>query len=221
MRIKKILGIAALVQGVAMAAPINYTTGFSLRDYNKDGIAEYMDDTPPDGFWGYVTEVWTDEFFVEFNLVGLTSVESAAFQFEMENRSWSSAYGSSKIFSVASYVGDGVASASDFGVENALTTLAIPNVGALSYSLDVTDLINSNLTAGNSYLGIRFYDPIWTSNPSLGSQVFFNSGYLDVTESAPAVPEPTSLALISLGLAIVVYRRRKIQIRQNEKESTR
>ncbi|MDX1799255.1 MAG: hypothetical protein R3255_11450, partial [Candidatus Lokiarchaeia archaeon] len=71
--------------GLAQADEVNikYDTSFTIRDDEPDGQPDYIDDTPPGGFWGLITnsDNQIDELFLEFDISSLEQIGSAKFYF--------------------------------------------------------------------------------------------------------------------------------------------
>jgi len=182
------------VGGLAQADEFNmkYDTSFTIRGDESDGQPDYIDDTPPDGFWGLITnsEYQIDEFFLEFDISSLEHLGSVKFYFFFSNSFPYLWNGQTINLKIALYQGDGTPDISKFGTGEFFDSVLISNFHEDIFSIDVTNVVNNFIQSGISHLGIRLYEPISNTTPT-GSpaQLMFMIGYLNITPTIE--PEDT------------------------------
>ena len=175
----------------ALAGVIDPDVSFTLRAPNEAGPATGMDANWNDGgFQGFVTNSsFSDHTLFEFDMAAITApVLSASLEWSFERGSIGDT-----VF-VDSYVADGVASLSDWVLQN--SNLAGTGTGSPgAQSIDVTSLVQAS--AGAGFLGFSF------SIDTHPQQAFFefsnpNGARLNVTFAA--VPAPATILMVVLGL---------------------
>ena len=181
----------------ASATVINPTANFTLRSITNAGPAYSMDNTWDNaGFEGFLTNVVgvVDRTYLEYSMAGFGGpVANATLNFNLAN---SRGY----IISMGSYAADGISDLAEWSTIQTLFT-KFEDL-SVAHSVDITALINSSLE-GPAFIGFGF-----SIN---GSQAFFSRAEAPfINFTAAAVPEPSSLALLGLGLAAAEYSRRRV-----------
>lgn len=106
-------------------------------------------------------------------------------------------YGESKTFQISAYQGSGVAELAAFGAGTVIDTVMLPTNGTWDIDVDVTDLWNDAVLAGDDFFAIRVHDPVWT-----GTAV--GAGTITVTGIVlEGVPEPGFLAGLAPALILL------------------
>jgi hypothetical protein len=132
----------------------------------------------------------------EFSLLGLSTVQSATLTFSFYNSNGAS----STTFETFLTAGDGQVQLSDFSASaTSLGSRTVPANQSYFISYDVTNALNSILSGGASFAGVR-QEIVGASG---GSEVF--SPQLEVI----AVPEPSSTLLYFGGFSIMYALRRR------------
>ncbi len=186
-----------------LAVPIMPDAKFRVRDGTPGYI---LPDGTPDSLFinsEVVTNIpsFVDEAFAEFSLSGLNGA-SVTFDFDIRINNSPSPPRDVK---VSFYEADGIASLTDFGAGIFLTQVTSIDFGSNLFSIDVTSQVNNALTLGQTHLGFRFHDPVFTSTTE-GTQVFFDEGALNVTP----IPEPVTMLLLGSGMAgLIVWKRNR------------
>lgn len=157
---------------------LEYNTAFTLRDRDPlDGEADAIDDIPPSGFWGFITnsDSQIDEFLLEFDISNLEAACSAKFNF------FFSMWGPTSLpyeLNIAVYEADGIANLGDFGAGDFFASAIISNIEENVFLVDLTSVFNSFINSGISHLGIRLYDPVSIVSPIGDAQLRFEEGNL-------------------------------------------
>lgn len=163
---------------------IKYDTSFTIRSDASDAQPDYIDDTPPGGFWGLITnsDNQIDELFLEFDIGSLEQIGSAKFYFFFSNSFPPLLTGQTINLKIALYQGDGTTDISKFGTGDFFDSVLISNFQEDIFSIDVTDIVNNFIHSGISHLGIRLYEPISNTTPiRRPAQLRFMIGYLNIT----------------------------------------
>ena len=106
---------------------------------------------------------------------------------------------------IAYYAGDGIENTFDIGVGTFLTSLSMSPGAFTPFTLDVSNQVAELQAMNVSHIGFRFYNANF-------SQLVLRSDptpLLDVTVAS--VPEPSSLAIFGVGVAGIVFARRRVQ----------
>jgi hypothetical protein len=177
--------------GLAQADDFNikYDTAFTIRDDDggpdglPDGLPDVIDDDPPAGFWGLITNsnIQIDEFFLEFDISTLEQIGSAKFYFFFSRSTPTLSPGRTINLKVALYEGDGTSDIAKFGIGDFFTSVLISNLQEDVINIDVTNVINDFINSGISHLGIRLFEPISnTTTTGRPAQLKFIIGYLNI-----------------------------------------
>jgi hypothetical protein len=196
----------ALLIAPTMAHALAPVVEFSLRDGPiPNGVADDLILAPDTNFGRVFQSATFDaETYVEFSLVGASIAPEVRLALGVSATDFDLVYGESKTFKVSAYTGTGTASLDAFGLGSLLESITLPTNSAYDLELDVTDAWNAAVTAGDSHLGIRIHDPVWTGTLIGAGTVIYGSSDLTV------VPEPGTGLLVGLGLAAAgVHRRRR------------
>ena len=169
---------------------IKYDAAFTIRDnLPPDGDPDDIDDDPSDArFWGLITNSASqdDEFFLEFDIRNIEPLSSAKFYFFFSKSFPDFDYYPDQTINltVADYKADGIPDINKFGIGNDFADVLISDIRHI-HSIDVTDIINSYINSGISYLGIRLHSPI-SSIPTTGkpAQLGFAIGNLEIISPA-------------------------------------
>ena len=109
-----------------------------------------------------------------------------------------------QIWDIAYYAGDGIENTLDMGVGTFLTSLSMSPGDFTQFTLDVSNQVAELQEMNVSHIGFRFYNANF-------SQLVLRSDptpLLDVTVAS--VPEPSNLALFGVGVAGIVFARRRV-----------
>jgi len=179
---------------------------FSLRDGPlPDGLADDVI-LPADPNYArvFLSQFFDSEFHAEFIATDGTLLGDVNLALSLLASDIDLVYGESKTFQISVYEGSGLAELGAFGLGAVIETVTLPSNGAWDIDVDVTDLWNDAVLAGQDFFGIRVHDPVWT-----GTAV--GAGTLTVTGSVlEGVPEPgltTGLAPALILLATAARRR--------------
>lgn len=116
--------------------------------------------------------------------------------------------------SVYSYAGDGLLSTDDFDAGNLLSTLVLPVLGTVM-NFDVTSLIAGFVDGSDRYAGfnLRVTSDGAVNLYSTGTGVFMvpklEINYVEGSGGNNSIPEPTTLALLGIGIAGLAISRRR------------
>ena len=212
----KTAAVVALFSSVAIAAPVQ---AISLSSTNEDSIADsyigsagvgthFHDD--PVGFGTPADVVEVGDLgnekirgVAEFNLsslIPLSSVSAANLKFDVFQQGglFGQTPGAFNI-DVFAFVGNGVENLSDFqistsGLIGTFSTAGLSVGNTISF--DATSIVNSFLTSGNQFLGVR----LQASSAPNGTAFVFDNFRLDAQQGGTSVPEPAStLGLLAFG----------------------
>jgi len=185
----------------SLASALGPAVEYSLRDGPlPDGVADDLI-LPPDPNYGRIFQstLFDAEFYVEFPLAGTTTEDEVRLLLRVAATDVDLVLGESKTFRLSSYPGTGVASLASFGLGTALDTIVLPSNGSWELEVDVTDVWNDAVLAGDDFLGIRLHDPVWTGSAVGAGTIIYGSAEL--------LPEPGADSLAAtalLGLCLLV-----------------
>ncbi len=197
---------ATLLLAPTMTHALSPIVEFSLRDGPvPNGTADTLILAPDTNFGRvFQSSIFDAETYVEFSLAGASIAPEVRLALGVSATDIDLVYGESKTFQLSTYAGSGTASLDAFGLGSLLQSITLPTNTVYALDLDVTDAWNDAVTAGDSHLGIRLHDPVWTGTIIGTGTVIYGSSELTV------VPEPGTALLVGLGVvALGAHRRRR------------
>jgi hypothetical protein len=172
---------------------------YSLRDGPlPDGVAdELLLPADPNYARVFLSAFFDSEFHAEFIAIDGSPLADVNLAVTLLATDMDLVYGESKTFQISVYAGSGVAELGAFGAGTVIDTVTLPTNGAWDVDVDVTDLWNDAVSAGDDFFGIRIHDPVWT-----GTAV--GAGTLTITGIVlEGVPEPGFSAALAPALILL------------------
>jgi len=214
----KIIKSAAMVLCLAIS-------GMAITSYSAHAVViastvygSLVDALPQDGIADQLVPTFIQVFndpaaarqsrgIIEFDISSLSSpISSATLNLSQANSDLTNV----QTFSVYGFTGDGSIGSSDYGLGSFLTSFDHQNEA--TEIIDITTFINSQilLNDANHFAGIQITVDITPSNES----VLFANRFLPhlnptLSVEAATIAEPAPLALLGLGIAGVMFARRK------------
>jgi hypothetical protein len=210
---RRLLIGSALCAVTALSSAMSTIDGktFSVTtdtDYYSEHPYGYITSDATAGMWGHLSE-WI-VVRSEFDLAGSKTAQNAILSFTFNsvyNIRWGAEFDYDLVLPVTAYVADNIASVSDYtplgrNVIGEFHTL--PLVRGDTISFDVTDLFNAAVRRGDAGMGVGI-DQLFASD----TFVYFenNSFKLSVV---PEVPEPSTYAFMLAGIALLLYRKKRV-----------